>query len=244
MNESSLSLGNGWQGDAYDLVRTHGYEINQARDVVVLRYFGFGHVRPFLDFLRLGWTPGSAVLKQLAAMIDPEFRRGLAVQPQFKFRIKRRGRGRPDKAFLQEFKDSAAAMSEGRSPKISFLENLWKWMCAAEDPEQFQSIYGEIQMTATLVRFDGRRGDKQDPEVKRRDCFFADLVRMYIDMFGPGSYASAIEAIADNMKDEVKKALEEATNRGDEIGIRNLKELQKTKWRKTIKDAYDGSRRR
>jgi len=239
----------GWGIEARQL-RDQGYGPNQAVDRVVLKYLGLGDPRPLLDLLRRGKTPGSDVLRYLAAMIDPEYRTRFPNEPpQYEIRFRPVGRKpeRPKRSesvgasdFHEFFKAYTTAMAEGRQPDSSFWKYLYSCLCYPLDPTQFQEVYKtDVRLTAKLVRIDGRKGGKRDPELETRDNMVAELVQERIDEFGPGNYDSAIKTVRNVMEDHVKKDLEQATARGEEARVRYLYELQKTKWEKTIKDAYD-----
>lgn len=249
-----LPLIYGWRIDAWQLMKKKGYDFDQACDCVTLEYFTGGDARPFVDFFIWRWTPGSEVLKYLAAMIDPKFRTcPRNGTPLYEIRFQPIGREpkRPKRSesvtacdFHETLKADTSAMAEGRSPTKGFLGKLHGCLCYALDPEQFREIYKkDVRVSANLVRIDGRKGDKRDPELPIRDDFFGELVEKHIDNFGPGCYEAAIETVCKMMEDDVKNALEQAINRGEKVKIRYLSQLQKTKWKKTIKDAYDRRQR-
>jgi hypothetical protein len=170
----------GWGTEMRQLMKDRGHDFDQACDRVLLGYLIQGDPRPLLDLLKHRKTPGSGVLRYLAAMIDPEFRARLPKGP-FLFEIRfeeRRKRGRPESHksgihfadFREVLKADTTAMVEGRQPDDGFWKFLWHCLSSTLEPERYLKAFGkDFPFRAKLARTDGSKGRHQNPELGMRD---------------------------------------------------------------------------
>jgi hypothetical protein len=189
-----------------------GYGFDDSFVRVMAKYLDAGDTRPLLDLLRHKREPGEIAIKYLAAMMVTELRARLPLTKiQYKFHFAQNRKVGPPKRDEQATRIAQAlgiiivagldAMAEGKKPDKSF----WKWFRYALEPGDFE-----------LIRIDGRKGRRKNPELNMQRKLLAQMVEKRIDR-GDG-YESAIQ----DTHDEIKKLAKDEGWRGN-IGVTTIR---------------------
>jgi hypothetical protein len=221
----------GWGIEIRQLMKERAYDFDRSFAHVMERYLSEGDTRPLMDLLGRGARPREPAFPCLAAMLDPANEaRPESVKIRYRFAFyKNRKPGRPKEADAERrntlmrsvfwiLKIGAKAMSENRSPDERF------WLCLGRALAT-KTCRSDFPWTAKLVRVDGRKGRRRDPELEKRDEVLAWFVEKHFER--AGGYESAIRTT----HEMIEKTAEEEGWRQTR-GEKRIRE-------KTIKDAYD-----
>lgn len=199
---------NGWAIEIRQLTHERGWDFDTAFACVMLRYLNEGDVRPLGDLLTRRKRPGESSFLVLAMMLAPMRAQASEERVQIQYRFvlsENRGPGRPrrDDAALRKDRvqsvvevlmTGAVAMSGGQDPGARFWTCLRRAIIAGVT----RTVEQDFPLKATLVRVDGRKGRRRDPELRTRDEALAWFVEQRINR-GDG-YESAVIGTRDSIE--------------------------------------------
>ncbi len=221
----------GWGTEVRRLMKDPGCDFDHAFAKVMARYLNQGDTRPLFDLVqRAKKEPEEPALRFLAKMFNllPQASSSdVEIQYRFGFEPFRAKRGRPGPVEATKAKaagivfsvllNGVAKMAEGQKPGPIFWQYLFN---AFDQTQRGSTTQSDFPVSAKLVRIDGSRGRRIDPELATRDKVLASFVEQHIKE-GRG-YDSSIK----ETRDELRRIARDEGWQG-KVG------------EKTIKDAYD-----
>jgi len=193
---SETGPSSGWDAELQEVISETGCTEDQAREKVTLRYLHVGDCRPLLDWARRRHIHSTKIMRVVAAMLDPKYRRGDATDIRYKFSIeatrKRGGAGNIGSWRAKWLRQHATALSEGSDPGQAFWYSLACAIVQGNPNWIWARHRASFLVTAKVQAIKSTRGRRRDPELSTRDKALAQFVQRWIDADG---YESAITRV-------------------------------------------------